>query len=181
MTSEATCATCKDESYYRSHLVMYTDGGCSKNGTEAAVGGMGVYIENCPVLSISEPLLTSTASPTNQRAELGAMILALKFAFGWMSHMDECCVILIYTDSMYVKKGLEEWSATWQQNGWKNNKGQPVANQDQWQDAVWYYNDLRQVSFANLEIVKVKGHSGSAGNDAADQLATRAIKKASNM
>jgi ribonuclease HI len=36
--------------------------------------------------------------------------------------------VQLVSDSQYVLKGLTEWRAGWERKGWRNSKGEPVAN-----------------------------------------------------
>ena len=63
---------------------------------------------------------------TNQRMELTAAIQALK--------MSGCKRAVIHSDSEYLVKGMTSWLAGWKTRGWKNAKGEPVANQDLWRE-----------------------------------------------
>lgn len=56
--------------------VVYTDGACSSNGRAGAAAGIGVYWGEQHVDNISEPL--SNGTPTNNRAELTAVIRAIQ-------------------------------------------------------------------------------------------------------
>jgi ribonuclease HI len=157
-------------------LEMYTDGACSGNGTNQAVGGVGVFCKTFPYCSVSDPLATTAEHPaTNQRAELTAILQALQIA-ECIDRQQRVGKVIVYTDSTYCKKGVEEWSIKWLANDWKNAKGQPVANQDLWKDVLYYYGLLDDVEF-----VKVKGHSGDPGNDEADRLAVAGCEMAKQM
>lgn len=79
------------------------------------------------------------------------------------------CEVRLTTDSQYVKKGITEWLANWKKRGWKTAAKEPVKNADLWQrleaaaqrhDVAWHW---------------VRGHTGHAENELADQLANRAI------
>jgi ribonuclease HI len=60
----------------------------------------------------------------------------------------------------------------WERNGWQTTAKQPVKNVDLWkrlQTACERYQ---------VEWVWVKGHSGIADNELADELATRGLQEA---
>ena len=77
--------------------------------------------------------------------------------------------IEIYTDSQYLKKGMEEWISGWKQKGWINSKKDPVANADLWKE-------LDQLASSHqITWHWVKGHSGHPENERVDQLANEAI------
>ena len=79
------------------------------------------------------------------------------------------CPVEIYTDSQYVKQGIERWIHTWKANGWKTSARKAVKNADLWQaldhaaaqhDIVWHW---------------VKGHADTPGNHRADELANLGV------
>jgi ribonuclease HI len=100
---------------------------------------------------------------TNQIAELTAAICGL--------HMvpPGACVELV-SDSQYVLKGLTEWRAGWERNGWRNAKKEPVANMALWK-RLFAAADDRRVSTR-----WVRGHNGDRFNERADVLATGSLK-----
>ncbi len=40
--------------------------------------------------------------------------------------------IILYTDSLYVKNGITQWTNNWIKNNWGNSDKKPVKNQDLW-------------------------------------------------
>jgi len=99
---------------------------------------------------------------TNNRMELLAAIEALKA-------LSRPCTVDLTTDSVYVKNGITTWLEGWKQKGWKTAARKPVKNVDLWQ-ALDEENQRHQVRWH-----WVKGHSGHAENERADQLANRGI------
>lgn len=100
---------------------------------------------------------------TNNRMELTAILCALQYA---ESHPND--TFIIYSDSAYAVNSCNTWMSGWAANGWKNSKKQTVENLDLMQ-AI--YNLLSR-DFFNAEVRKCSGHSGVAGNELADALAT---------
>jgi hypothetical protein len=41
--------------------------------------------------------------------------------------------VQLFTDSNYVVRGVNEWLSDWLKRGWKNSRGEQVANLDLWQ------------------------------------------------
>ncbi len=99
---------------------------------------------------------------TNNRMELMAAIEALR-------QLRSRCRVELYTDSQYVRKGITEWIEGWKRRGWKNAAGKPVKNQDLWQ----LLDDLTQKHEVHWHWVR--GHSGHALNERADELANRGV------
>ena len=129
-------------------VTIYTDGACSKN--PGGFGGWGVYIQEGnkeTFLSGGDP------STTNNKMEMTAVIEALK-------HFKEKKIITLYSDSIYVIKGITEWMENWKKKRWKK-----VKNLEFWLEID------RLNKFHQVEWVHVRGHSGVRGNEIADELA----------
>jgi ribonuclease HI len=71
-------------------------------------------------------------------------------------------------------KGISEWLPNWVRRGWRTASNSPVKNADLWQLLV-NAQQPHQVDWR-----WVKGHSGHAGNERADQLANRGIDEMLN-
>jgi ribonuclease HI len=86
-----------------------------------------------------------------------------------MSALTRPCHVTIYTDSSYVKTGIETWLVNWKKKGWRTAAGKPVANQDLWQQLE------QALAGHTVEWIWVKGHSGHPGNERADALANKGV------
>ena len=75
----------------------------------------------------------------------------------------------IYTDSQYVKNGIETWINAWKQNGWKTSDRKPVKNADLWAELD------RLAREHEIKWHWVKGHADTEGNQRADALANRGV------
>ncbi|MGK0362649.1 MAG: ribonuclease HI [Bradymonadia bacterium] len=137
-------------------VVIYTDGGCSPN---PGVGGWGVLLK---FGTAERELCGGHPATTNNRMELQAAIEALT-ALKWT------CTVHLYTDSAYVKNGITRWLAGWRRNGWLTASKKPVKNADLWR----ILDALAQTH--TIDWRWVKGHSGDAGNERADELATKGL------
>ena len=133
-------------------VIVYTDGGCAP--TNPGPGGWAAILikgEHQKELKGGEPL------STNNRMELMAAISALEA-------LKRPCVVDMHTDSQYVREGITKYINNWKRNGWRTASKQPVKNQDLWQR-------LEAARAAHtVQWHWVKGHSGDAFNDRADQL-----------
>ena len=137
---------------------IYTDGACSGN---PGIGGWGVVILN----NGEEIELNGGANnTTNNKMELTAAIKALEY----FEHRKD---LIIYTDSKYVKDGIESWIINWKQNGWKTSTKKPVKNKEMW----IALDDL--IKKHNINWKWVKGHAGHKYNEKADYLARRFIEE----
>jgi len=109
-------------------------------------------------------LFGGEALTTNNRMELMAVIQALE-ALKRQSN------IILTVDSRYVQDGVERWMARWKRNGWMTKQGSPVKNQDLWRRLD------QALAGHQVRWRWVRGHSGHAENERADQLANRGIPK----
>lgn len=141
-------------------IVVFSDGACKGNPGPAA---WGVAVLQDGQLMSSQGGFIGRA--TNQVAELMAAIEGLKRTPAGAS-------VELVSDSQYVLKGLTEWRSGWLARGWKNGKGEPVANQSYWV-TLYALADARKVKTR-----WVKGHSGDRYNELCDELANQAIARA---
>ena len=135
---------------------LYTDGACRGN---PGPGGWGVLVRSAEG---DQHYFGGEQDTTNNRMELRAAIEGLK-------RLNDGEAVLLVTDSQYVRKGITEWIVNWKRNGWKTAAKKPVKNADLWQELEC------QSHRHQIEWRWVKGHSGHAENEMADQLANRGI------
>ena len=74
--------------------------------------------------------------------------------------------IAVYPDSAYVVKGITSWIHNWQAKGWKTAGKKDVENRDLWEKL------LTAVEGKDIKWQGVPGHSGGAGNERVDAIAT---------
>jgi len=141
--------------------IVYSDGACKANGTDHAVGGVGVWWGPADPRNLSE---RCPGLQTNNRAELIAIARVLETV------PQSSNTLIIRTDSQYSIKALTEWCFKWRKNGWRNAGGKPVLN-DKLIDYILTLLETRQRSGQPVSLEYVKGHSGNVGNDGADALA----------
>lgn len=120
---------------------MKVDGGCRGNGYSDAVGAAAVVIEKRWGRSVTWTRglpKYSDPTPTSQRAELEAIILALELALEKADELNNSpyVKVLIETDSKYAHGVMTDWSFKWRNNGWVNSAGNPIANRDLVEKAV---------------------------------------------
>jgi len=137
---------------------IYTDGACSGNPGPGGWGSVLLFNGHRRELS------GGAAGTTNNRMELQAVI-------GAMEALKRPCEVTIYTDSVYVMKGMLEWLPQWKKRNWRTAGKQAVKNVELWQR-------LEQVlSPHDVTWRWVKGHSGVPENERADELARLAIPR----
>jgi len=142
---------------------LFTDGACSGN---PGPGGWAYILRHLPSGKESENSGGAKES-TNNRMELQAVVEGL-------SQLKRACSVELFTDSVYVGKGISQWMAGWKKNGWKRREGRtlkPVKNEDLWRqlDAL--------ISKHQVKYTRVAGHSGHPENDRCDELAVEACQK----
>jgi ribonuclease HI len=144
-------------------VLLYTDGACSGN---PGPGGWAFVLRHP---ASGKELTRSGGEPqtTNNRMELTALIEGLA-ALKKQSRVE------VFTDSVYVGKGISEWLAKWKASGWRRKDGKrlvPVKNDDLWKqlDAL--------LSKHTVQYTRVAGHSGHAENDLVDRLAVEAYQR----
>ncbi|CAI7630175.1 unnamed protein product [Penicillium manginii] len=119
------------------------DGGCRGNGTPHAIGAAAAHFKviGSHYESWTKPL-PSHPRPTNQRAEMEAIILALDRALELYGELVRRpgLDVTIYTDSTYAVDCMTRWIPQWIDNGWTTTGRRPVANKDLLEHA-WYLNN----------------------------------------
>ena len=135
--------------------IVYTDGSCLGNPGKG--GWAAVIIKN----NQEEIIFGSEKNSTNNRMELTAAINALL-------KTKESEKIKIYTDSKYLKDGIEKWINNWKNNNWKNANKKDVKNKDLWTKLDSLINK-KQISWE-----WVKAHSINEYNNKVDILARNA-------
>ncbi len=138
---------------------IFTDGACSGN---PGPGGWGAILR---WNGHEKELSGGESETTNNRMELMAAIAALEA-------LSKSCTVDLYTDSTYLRDGVQQWLAGWKAKGWKTAGKKPVKNQDLWERI----DSLIQTH--NVRFHWVKGHAGHPENERADKLAVEAIPKA---
>jgi ribonuclease HI len=138
---------------------MYTDGACKGN---PGPGGWGVLLITGDT---EKRLFGGERATTNNRMELTAVIRGLE-------SLPHTSSVAVWTDSQYVKNGIETWIHNWKRNGWKTADGKPVKNTELWREldaaaarhrVSWHW---------------VRGHNLHPQNERADALANLGVELA---
>lgn len=142
---------------------LFTDGACSGN---PGPGGWGFILRH---LATGKEMEQSGGQPntTNNQMELMAVVKGLEA-------LKKKCDVELFTDSVYVGKGLTEWMPKWKANGWKRREGgklKPVKNEELWRR-------LDELAAQHqLKYTRVAGHSGHPENERCDELAVEAYQR----
>ena len=139
---------------------IYTDGACRGN---PGPGGWGACIVSQE--KIIHEFSGKEKYTTNNIMELTGAIEGLRLAHvsGYRAG------IKIYTDSQYVKQGINVWIIKWTQNNWKTANKKDVKNKELWCELNILHDFLKP------EWYWVKGHADNVWNNYADKLARDAI------
>jgi ribonuclease HI len=147
----------------QSEVELYTDGGCSGN---PGPGGWAFLLRHNQSGKEKEAS-GAERETTNNRMELTAVIRGLEA-------LKKPCRVQLFTDSVYVGKGLSEWMPKWKKNGWRRRERgtwKPIKNDDLWKRLD------HLLSIHDLTYHRVAGHSGHPENDRCDELAVAAYQK----
>ena len=139
--------------------IAYTDGACAP--TNPGPSGWGAVLI-APDGGGESDHFGYIGLGTNQIAELTAAIEGLAL-------VPAGAEVELVSDSQYVLKGLTEWRASWERKGFRNSKGDPVANLALWK-RLFAAADQRRDS-----VRWVRGHNGDRCNEKADALANKAL------
>ncbi len=137
----------------------YTDGACAPSNPGPAGWGAVVI---APDGTTETDHYGFIGHGTNQIAELTAALEGL-------ARVPEGAEVELVSDSQYVLKGLTEWRSGWERKGFRNSRGEAVANLALWK-RLYAVADARRVSTR-----WVRGHNGDVHNERADVLANKAL------
>lgn len=146
-------------------ISIYCDGACSGNPGPGGWGSI-VIESNQHVIELGD----GDRATTNNRMEMSAVLAALGYCVENYKK-DELAKIQIFTDSVYVIRGMTQWIFGWKKRGWKNAENQDVSNQDIWEELDLVVQAVKSKLNCELEWNFVKGHSGIAGNERCDEIA----------
>ncbi len=159
--------------------IIFTDGACSGNPGPGGWASVIVF-PNGQVRELGGPAVQTT----NNRMEILGVLEALRFIASHppskgkpareavkpsISNAESSAnEVVVYTDSVYVLKGVQQWMWGWSRNNWKTSEGKEVLNQDLWKEFIEF--------FKNYDRKKIKwnycaGHSGVPGNERCDEVA----------
>ncbi len=145
--------------------IIYCDGACSGN---PGPGGWGTVVVDHK--GDVEEMGGFDPATTNNRMEMLAAIAGLSRLEATQSRTIE-----LYTDSTYVIRGITQWVHGWKNRGWTTSQGEPVANQDLWEELDQLTSTLKP----SIKWLYVRGHQGNPGNERVDAIAVAFSKQKS--
>jgi ribonuclease HI len=158
-------------------MEYYVDGGCRHNGTSYAIGAAAAVRKNRWGKTkgwVRYLHQDAYDPPTNQKAEITAIILALELALQRFQELYEGPLIdvEIFSDSRYAIGCMTIWCHKWTQNGWTNAAGNPVANQDLIKEALKLDNELAHLGTVQYTWIDRSQNEDADGycNRAMDQI-----------
>ena len=77
----------------------------------------------------------------------------------------------IYCDSTYAINCVSKWAAGWERKGWRKADGE-IKNLSIIQAAYAVFTQIE----SKLELIHVRGHVGTEGNELADRMAMYAVE-----
>ncbi|VFP88252.1 ribonuclease HI [Candidatus Erwinia haradaeae] len=136
---------------------VFTDGSCLGNP------GQGGY---CAIVRYGRHEKTFSSGfylTTNNRMEIMAAIAGLEA-------LTKPCIVVLSTDSQYVRQGITLWIYNWKKRGWKTVDNQKVKNIDLWQRLE------KAIIQHHMTWKWVKGHIGHIDNERCDEIAKNAAE-----
>jgi ribonuclease HI len=140
-------------------VIIYTDGGADPN---PGTGGWAAILID-PATGKAREISGGEPLATNNRMELTAAIRALEA-------LKRPCRVHLFTDSLYLRKGITEWLPGWVTRGWRRKAGE-LQNEDLWRRLA------ELIEQHEVHWDWVRGHAGDKWNERADELATLEIRK----
>ncbi|KAB8264139.1 ribonuclease H-like domain-containing protein [Aspergillus pseudonomiae] len=129
-------------------MEIYTDSSCRGNGQPGAIGAAAAVLKNGNgEYNTKTESLPPHPPPTKLRAEITAIILALKLA---LERYDELATrpqlkVTIYSDSTYAFGCMTKCIHKWADNGWTNAASGDVVNRDLLEEAFDLDKRLKEV------------------------------------
>jgi ribonuclease HI len=139
-------------------VYIYCDGACKGN---PGPGGWAAILKYKDQKKIISGYLEHA---TNNIMELTAAIKSLQ-------QLKEPCKVNIYTDSLYVKRGIGQWLQKWKERGWQTTGKKPVKNQALWKTLDEFCKKH------NVHWHWIRGHEGHPENEECDTIAKKEIAK----
>jgi ribonuclease HI len=150
---------------------IYTDGSCLKN---PGVGAFAfIIIDNkSKNLYIKSKYYDET---TNNQMEMLSSIFAMKYCSDNIDKNQINNKYILFTDSQYLKNGINDWIIKWKKNNWRTSLNADVKNKDLWIQIDYYNQRLKP------EWVHVRAHKDNDMNNLVDKIANLTSKNSSDL
>lgn len=145
-------------------ILIYSDGACSGNPGPGGWGAIVIGGGEVTELGDGHP------ATTNNRMEMSAIVGALNLCLRKYQQTPPES-IQVFTDSVYVIRGITQWIFGWKRRGWRNAENEEVSNQDIWIELDKAVMDIKNRFGITIEWSFVKGHAGIPGNERCDEIA----------
>lgn len=149
---------------------VFVDGSCDNR--KGAQNGTGGWAFSARFRKQRATRYGYAGGVTNNAMELEAIRRALLFI---PASRKATRPLAIFCDSAYAISALDKWHVAWAASGWRTSNGSRVANKKLIRSILRLLAHHRR--FRPVRFVKVKGHSGVAGNEHVDALAGTARKQ----
>jgi ribonuclease HI len=156
-------------------MEIYVDGGCRGNGQPDSIGAAAAVFKLRYGRRMTwTRVLPDYPPPTNQRAEITAIIIALEQVLEKYDELDSYprLNVKIYADSKYAIGCMNEWIYKWTRNGWRNASGNEVANRELIEEASDLDDQVKELG--SVEYIWIP----RAENEEADEACNRAMDNA---
>ena len=110
-------------------VTIYTDGACRGNPGPGGWGALLIFYDT------EKEIFGGERKTTNNRMELCACIEAL-------DQLSKHCRVRLFTDSTYVKDGIQSWLRNWKRNNWKTAAKKPVKIVIYGKNSTKYQQDM---------------------------------------
>jgi ribonuclease HI len=155
---------------------VFTDGGAKNNGKRNCRAAWGVFFSIEDERNEAGQIFLD---PSNQRAELFAISMALK-----KLQKDNIAHTTLVTDSQYAINCLSKWSKNWDRTGWKTSKGTPVSHASLLKECLSIINELDDFKFQHVNSHQLQpiDHSSMEwklwfGNFKVDQMVSKILNR----
>jgi ribonuclease HI len=139
--------------------IISIDGSSRRNGKPDCLAAGAVFVKAAE-LGI---FVTDEKPSTNQRGEIGALMLGLTVASMELKNNPDQTIYIV-TDSEYIFNTInKEWYKNWAAKGWVTADGDPVKNKDLWERAVTLLDKVHAYGDEALVVYHTKGHLVSVG------------------
>ncbi len=150
-------------------VIAFTDGASRNNPGKGGWGAIVIYPKSSGVLCVDE-LGGADPHTTNNRMEIGAFKAVLEHMNDFYQNDTTKKVFTIYTDSSYVRNAFTKWIDGWAKSDWVTKGKTQVLNSDLWSVVYDLKHKLSKQFIFDIQLLK--GHSGIAGNERCDVIAT---------